>query len=110
MLFGSSSKSNQTNNTYNSDERLIADGGAVGINSGGGSVDLQIVADEAWELAGMAMTNNQQAFAQSSEILAKALDTTQANSRTEAAQIGEQFVKIGIPALVVGVLAWGLLK
>lgn len=90
----SSSKTSQSTATENSDERIIADGSGIGVNSGGGEVKIQFVADEAFQLAEIALESTTKTFA-------KALQDTQAAARSESAQLGEQIIKIGIPALAL---------
>lgn len=107
----SSSRSNQASTSNVTDSRIIGDNGAVAINSGGGEV--YYVADEAFELAEYAMEaiadTSSRALDHNSELsrysistvadtVARSAERSMAMARTESAQIGEQIVKIGIPA------------
>ena len=89
----SSARSSQASTTVNEDNRIVADGSGIGINTDG-NVTVQVVADEAFELAEMALDRTTSAFAE-------ALDKTQQRARTESAQLGEQLIKIGIPAMAL---------
>lgn len=84
------SKSKQESATITEDNRIIADGGGIGINADG-DVSLHMVPDEAFELAEFALGETTRAFSD-------ALVRTQAAARTESAQLAEQIIKIGIPA------------
>lgn len=110
----SSSKTDQTSETFNSDERIIADNGAQAINSGGG--DIRIVADEAFELAEFALGSNEYlateamsftrdlagtAINEAARANREALDSALYAVKSESAQMGEQLIKIGIPALAL---------
>lgn len=107
----SSSRSNQASTSNVTDSRIIGDNGAVAINSGGGAVNY--VADEAFELAEYALETVKDTSSQAidhnsefaryavstvAETVARSAERSMQMARTESAQIGEQIVKIGIPA------------
>jgi hypothetical protein len=123
MVSSSSTQQATTSNT--SDERQIADGEGVAINSGGG--DVRFVPDEAFDLAQFALAENSyvatdaldkvadsqanalekvadgQLFALDEVARAnrEALDTAIQAQKSESGQISEQVVKLGIPALAL---------
>jgi hypothetical protein len=97
MSSRSESKADQTSVT--TDNRVQADGNSKVISSGGG--DLHIVADEAFELGFVALETTATLADGVTKTLANALKSTQLNSRTESAQMGEQIIKLGIPAVAL---------
>ena len=112
MVSSSSTKRATTSNT--SDERQIADGEGVAINSGGG--DVRFVPDEAFDLAQFALAENSYVVTDALEKVAdgqlfaldevaranrEALDTAVQAQKSETGQISEQVVKLGIPALAL---------
>ncbi len=142
----SSSKSSSATSSTNRDGRVAGDNGAIGV-SAEGSVALNVVADEAWELGRDALdavtlanqkaidaaTHNsnevvdamrhtftealsvaQQSADKSASVVADtlsdALYSTQQASKSEAGQIGEQLVKVAIPAAVIGFIALATLR
>lgn len=97
----SSSKSNQASTSINKDNRIVASDKAVAVNSEGGAVSVHVVADEAFELAEMTVNRFAETVDNTTEVFSQALFDTQKNSRTESAQLSEQIIKIGIPALAL---------
>jgi hypothetical protein len=97
----SSSKTKQTSESTNKDNRIVASDSAIAVNSEGGKVSVHVVADEAFELAEMSLDRVSDAFQSTSEIFAQSLRDTQKAARTESAQLSEQIIKIGIPALAL---------
>lgn len=106
----SSSNSAQSSNTTTEDSRIIADGEGVAVNSDGGNVNLQFVPDEAFELAEMSLETTADAFTKTTDVFSDALAKTQEAAKTEAAQISEQLIKIGIPALALVFLVGSMRK
>jgi hypothetical protein len=104
----SSSKTKQTSQTENKDNRIVASENAIAVNSEGGPVKIQVVADEAFELAEFALSRVSDSFDNTSEIFAQSLRDTQKAARTESAQLSEQIIKIGIPALALVFLVSGM--
>ena len=104
----SSSKTAQRSTTNNSDERIIADGESTAINSGGGAV--QIVADEAFDIAQFALMENSDLARSSMENQLAAMSKGLSAAKSESTQLGEQIVKIGIPAAAVIFIAWSMSK
>lgn len=114
---GTSSTSTKTNQH---DGRVAADGGAIGISSKG-SANVNIVADEAFELGETAINGVINAAAgivdaanSQTEIVAsslnQALQSTQQAAKSEAGQIGEQFIKVAIPAAALAFVAAAVMK
>lgn len=97
----SSSKSNQASSSTTKDNRIVASDKAVAVNSEGGNVQVHVVADEAFELAEMSVDRLADSFDSTTKIFSQSLRDTQAASRTESAQLSEQIIKIGIPALAL---------
>ena len=95
----SSSRSTAQQSSTAVDNRVQADGNAKVVSSGGGN--LNIVADEAFELGIIAVETTAAMADGMGRTLSRALETTQENSRTESAQMGEQIIKLGIPALAL---------
>lgn len=110
-----SSRSSSVKSTTNivRDNRVGASDRAVAVSTGGpGDVTINMVADEAFELAGDAIDAGTSAAQVVAETLGRslrdtqaALNTTQEMARTESAQIAEQVIKIGIPAIAVAYVA-----
>jgi hypothetical protein len=97
----SSSKSKQESISTNKDNKIAASESAIAVNSEGGRVSVHVVADEAFELAEMAVDRVSDAFDSTSKIFSQSLRDTQSAARTESAQLSEQIIKIGIPALAL---------
>lgn len=97
----SSSKSNQASSSTTKDNRIVASERAVAVNSEGGNVAVHVVADEAFELAEMTVDRLADSFDSTTKIFSQSLRDTQSASRTESAQLSEQIIKIGIPALAL---------
>lgn len=106
MGSSSSSSSATTNNTR--DGKVNAEGESLGISSEG-DVQVHMVSDEAFQLGREAIaevtdlarnvTNTSGAATETAQgALAMALQNTQDKNRTEATQLSEQVIKIGIPA------------
>lgn len=113
----SRSSSSSATSQATADNRVAADNGALGVSVGEiseGDVTVHVTADEAFELgsevvreiAGLARLSLDTTDS-AQRTLGEALATTQQNNKSEAGQISEQLVKIGIPAAVVGIVAWG---
>ena len=105
----SRSSSSSTTSTATSDHRVAGDNGAVGV-SAGGDVMLDLTTDEAWELADVVVsrisdlaTETVGLAGKSQATLAAALETTQQNNKTEAGQLSQQLVQVGIPAALIAV-------
>lgn len=97
MSSSSRSTANQSSETV--DNRIQADGNSKVVASGGG--DIHIVADEAFELGMVAIETTAMLADGVTKSLSDALNKTQLNSRSESAQLGDQIVKLGIPALAL---------
>lgn len=104
----SSSNSSSATSTNTKDGRVGADNGAIGV-SAEGDVSLTMVPDEAFYLGEMAIEavgaiaretaqGAQDTVEGVTGTFAQALATTQQNAKTEAGQISEQIIKIGLPA------------
>lgn len=93
----SRSSSRQASSTSNRDNRIIAEGEGIGVNSEGGDVLITQIPDEAFELAEAALINGQmtteQVVSEFADITARAQD----QSRSESTQLAEQVIRIGIP-------------
>ena len=109
---GSSSSSSSATTNQTRDGRVAGDNGAIGISADGGDVTLHMVSDEAWQLgrealeelgdlARLVTTTGGRATETAQGALALALETTQEKNRTEATQLSEQVIKIGIPAAAI---------
>lgn len=113
-----SSSSNQTASTTN-DNRVIAEGGGMGV-SGGGDVSVHVVADEAFELGELAIASGDASTLAALEFGRDALDKLTGNfdkalSGTQAAYaradeseetlLSSQIIKIGIPAAALAFIA-----
>ena len=120
---GRSSSSTSTNQTtMNTDRRVATDGGGIGISSQG-SVDLNVTADEAWELgAGIVkvagdlarqsldMTERSGSDAirsagKASDTIGKTLETVLESQKSEETQLSSQLLRIGIPAAALAYIA-----
>jgi hypothetical protein len=97
----SSSRSAQSSSSTTKDNRIVASERAVAVNSEGGAVSVQVVADEAFELAEMSVDRLADSFDSTTKIFSQSLRDTQSAARTESAQLSEQIIKIGIPALAL---------
>lgn len=112
----SSSKSAQSTNSTTEDNRIIADAGGIAVNSRGGAVQVQFVADEAFELAEMSVGEVSETSRKAMDIVAQSsrdtlnktlnsftdtIQRTQTAARSETSQLAEQVLKIGVPAAVV---------
>ena len=107
----SRSKSSSASSNATTDARVAGDNGAVGV-SAQGDVQVNITADEAFELgeitvgkmfdlADAALSIGEKG----QDAVSGALVSTQQASKSEAGQLSEQLVKVGIPALVIGIIA-----
>ncbi|MCE8508346.1 hypothetical protein KBY28_07765 [Ruegeria pomeroyi] len=116
----SSSKSASSTATSNKDGRVAVDNGGVGV-SAEGDVTIHMVPDEAFELGEAALFEMADLARGSMEIgvqqteavqdtLSKALFETQRAAKTEAAQVSEMIVKMGIPALALVFIAGKVFK
>lgn len=108
----SSSKSSSASSNRTTDARVAGDNGAVGISAQGGDVAVTITADEAFELGSDVVDRMFQLSEKALGIgeggqkaVSTALTTTQQNQKSEAGQLSEQLVKVGIPAVVIGIIA-----
>ena len=126
----STSKGTSSTTTTNRDGRVAGDNGAIGVSSEG-DVKINVVADEAFELGGAAVeavvttmrdvldaqSDTYDAFIAATsdsnqmvaDTLSDALFETQSAGKSEAGQIGEQLVKVAIPAAVIGFVALAVL-
>ena len=111
----SKSASAQSNATI--DARVGADNGAVGVSAQEGDVSVNIVADEAFQLGADAIgfmfdvaDRALDVSAQGQKAVSSALESTQQNAKSEAGQLSEQLVKVGIPAVVIGIIATEIFK
>lgn len=117
---GSSSSTNTSTSTINEtkDGRVAGDNGAVGV-SAEGDVDLQIVPGEAFQLGEAAVLaafdladeTLQGAWAMgqtSTDALRLALSDTQFRNQSEAGQIGEQLIKVGVPAAAIAFAVYAI--
>lgn len=100
-LFGSTSRTTENVSNYASDERIIADGEGVAVNSGGGRVTIDMVPDEAWELAELAIGNSNQALAEVAQSFQTALTSTQTANRSEGGQLINTALTWGLPILAI---------
>lgn len=98
-----SSKSSSDTTTNTEDNRIIADGEGIAVNSDGGAVSLHMVPDEAFDLAELAVGTTAATFSD-------ALERTQEHAQSESKQLAEQVIKIGIPALAVAFIAGKIFK
>lgn len=92
------SKSASNTTTTTEDNRIIADGEGIAVNSDGGAVQVHMVPDEAFDLAELSVSTTAATFSD-------ALERTQINAQSESKQLAEQVIKIGIPALAVAFIA-----
>lgn len=115
----SSSKSSSATKTLTEDRKVAGDNGAIGITTGNGDGDVgvYITADEAFELGEIAIVEALNLARQGVDIgnksnatLSTALVATQQAAKSEAGQIGEQLIKIGVPAAALAFVAYGILK
>lgn len=122
----SSSRGTSSTTTTNRDGRVATDNGSVGVSSEG-DVSVKIVADEAFELGETAVDAvvtgmnsildankaTYDAFLdshdRSNEALAQALFATQDAAKSESGQIGEQLVKVAVPAAMIAFVAYALM-
>lgn len=91
----SSSKSDQVSNTETADERIVASDQAVAVNAEG-DVTINQVPDEALELGGEVV-----------RVLADVVAQETDQDRSEAAQLAEGLIKIGIPAALIAFVLMG---
>ena len=115
-----SSKSNSAASTTSRDGRVAGDNGAIGV-SAEGDVDLNIVPDEAFELGGdaimyvseiaeLALEGGQDNARVVADVLGGALSEAQSAQRTEAANLSETIIKLGIPAMAVAYVVGRMIK
>jgi hypothetical protein len=116
----SSSKSRTATSQTTNDNRVAADNGAMGV-SGGGDVNVHVVADEAFDmgiealaemrdLAVNAMISSDSAAAMVGDTLSTAMAAQLEALKTEEGQLSSQIIKIGIPAAAIAFVAaqvWG---
>ena len=108
---GSSSSSSSSTKNFNRDGRVAGDNGAIGV-SADGDVGVHIVPDEAFalgseaireiaELAGSVTASGERATETAQGALQLALQGAQSANRSEAANLSENIIKIGIPAAAI---------
>ena len=106
---GSSSSSSSSTKNFNRDARVAGDNGAFGVSAEG---DVHIVPDEAFalgseaireiaELAGSVTASGERATETAQGALQLALQGAQSANRSEAANLSENIIKIGIPAAAI---------
>ncbi|QIE44458.1 hypothetical protein G5B38_02345 [Pseudohalocynthiibacter aestuariivivens] len=114
------SKSSSSAATSSTDGRVAGDNGAIGV-SAQGDVALNIVPDEAFELGGdaimyvsqiaeLALEGGQDNARIVADVVGGALSEAQAAQRTEAANLSETIVKLGIPAVAVAYVVGRMIK
>ena len=115
-----SSRSSSSTSQETEDSRVAGDNGAIGISSDG-SVVLNMVADEAFELGVeslLAMRDLSEstlqasgdALTQVSDTIANALTETQEAQTSELKQIGSDLINVGIPVAALAYVAAKVLK
>lgn len=105
-----SSKSRSSNTTRNSttDRRQAVSDEAIAIQ--GRDVTVHQVADEAFELGELAITEVADTLGRSLRDTQQALYRTQDAARTESAQLAEQLIKFGIPAAALAYVVGRMVK
>ena len=116
----SSSNSSSATSTSTIDGKVAADNGALGI-SAQGDVTVHMVPDEAFQmgveaiksmndLARSTVVNTGQTVDVVAQTLGTALMRTQNANKSEAGQLSQQIVKIGIPAAALAYIASQVMK
>lgn len=112
---GSRSSSSSTTASSTTDARVATDGESLGV-SAGGDVSVNIVPDEAFELTETVVIEASTLLRDASQGVfdlagrsvsqsEKALDSVIASKRSEAGQLSEQLVKVGVPAVALAFVA-----